>query len=54
MTEQECIKWVQENIPFLIRSKRGKVQYPFASNYAARVIEENLGKELFKLLNQKP
>ena len=53
MTEQKCIKWVQENLPFAMKSKKGKLQYPFKSDYFAREIEQNLGKELYKLLNQK-
>jgi hypothetical protein len=51
-TEDLCIEWVRSKLPFLIRSKKGKLQYPFKAAYAARMIEENLGKELFKLLNK--
>jgi hypothetical protein len=52
MTEQECIKWVQEHLPFAMRSKKGKVVYPFKAVYYAREIENELGKDLFKLLNK--
>jgi hypothetical protein len=54
MTEQECIKWVQEHLPFAMRSKKGKVVYPFKAARYAREIEERLGKDLYELLNQKP
>ena len=53
MTEQECIKWVQENLPFLMKSKKGKLQYPFKAAYFAREIERHLGEELYKLLSEQ-
>ena len=51
MTEEQCIKWVQKHLPFAMKSKKGKLMYPFKSVYFAREIEKNLGKDLFKLLN---
>lgn len=53
MTEQECIKWVQRNLPFAIRSKKGKLIYPFKAAYIARDIENHLGEKLFKLIREK-
>ena len=52
MTQQECIKWVQEHLPFAMRSKKGKLQYPFKAAYYAREIEKNLGKALYKLIEE--
>jgi len=52
MTEQECIKWVQEHMPFAMKSKKGKMMYPFKSVYFAREIEKHLGKDLYKMLNK--
>jgi hypothetical protein len=53
MTEQECIQWVSENLPFAMKSKKGKLMYPFKSAYFAREIEKTLGKSLFELLEVK-
>jgi len=51
MTEEQCINWVAENLPFVMKGKQGKLQYPFKSHHVAREIEKNLGKDLFKLLS---
>ena len=53
MTEQECIKWAQGHLPFAMRSKKGKLMFPFKSSYFAREIEKALGKDLFKLLSEQ-
>jgi len=52
MTQQQCTKWVHDKLPILIKGKRGKVQYPFASYYAHTVIEEEMGKKLFELISE--
>jgi hypothetical protein len=53
MSEKECIKWVEDNMPFAITpSKKAKTKliYPFVSSHAEQQVIKHLGKELHKLL----
>jgi hypothetical protein len=53
MTEQQCIEWVRQNMPFAVKpSKKAKTTmiYPYTSYHSQQQVAECIGKELFKLL----
>ena len=56
-SESEAIKWVEEHIPFMVKTVSKKAKHPltlpFTSPNAAKQVIEGLGKELFKLTNQQ-
>src|SRR5512133_1490193 len=55
MTPEQCLKWVQGNLPFMVKRKRAGSTYgiyPFAGLHTQKQVEEGLAKELYKLLNE--
>ena len=50
-SEDEAIKWVAMNIPFVVKPKKytkAQFVYPFVTNYAHTQVVEHLGKQLYK------
>lgn len=53
-TEQDAIDWVLFKIPLAVKpakKSKNELVYPYTSGNAHDIIVKELGKELFKLLN---
>ena len=49
----EIFQFVKSNLPWLIKSKRGNLQYPFVSVHANEEIEKHLSHALFEWLRSR-
>ena len=48
MNKKEAVKFIESNIPLLVKDRNGKMQYPFKSVKAFKLIINKLSEALVK------